>query len=129
VFRSHGCGGREPCDSKHGYFLSHGFIGSLRSDLCRFSGSRRVRVERRALARRERRAVRCGLRLGSLVRVRVAEEVLVHEPLGIQVLGLEVGELRAKSLPQVVLCAVGDLAQVAEGPAGTEEVSLFTVTS
>jgi hypothetical protein len=29
--------------------------------------------------------------------------VLVHEPLGIQVLDLEVGELRAQSFPQVVL--------------------------
>jgi hypothetical protein len=36
------------------------------------------------------------------------------EPLGIQVLDLEVGELRAQSFPQVVLRAFGDFAQVAE---------------
>ena len=85
-------------------------------------GSRRVRVEWRTLVRGERRPVRCGvgrgLLLGCLVRVQVAEEVLLHEPLGVQVLDLEVGELRAQSFPQVVLCALGDLAQVAEGAAG-----------
>ena len=37
--------------------------------------------------------------------------------LGIQVLDLEVGELRAESVAQVVLGALGDLAQVAEGAA------------
>jgi hypothetical protein len=35
------------------------------------------------------------LLLGLLVLVQVVEEVLLHEPLGIQVLDLEVGELRA----------------------------------
>ena len=75
----------------------------------------------RALARREGRAVRRGLArgllLGSLVRVQVAEDVLVHELPGIEVLDLEAGGLRAQSFPQVVLGALGDLAQVAEGAA------------
>ena len=52
----------------------------------------------------ERRAVRRGLArrllLGSLVRVQVAGEVLVHEPRGIQVLDLERSELRAQSFAQ-----------------------------
>src|SRR5260370_13282594 len=77
-----------------------------------------VRAGRRVLARRERRAVRCGLLLGCLVCVHVAEEVLVREPLGIQVLDLEVGQLPAQSFSPVVLGALGDLAQVAEGAAG-----------
>jgi hypothetical protein len=62
-----------------------------------------------------RRSLAGGLLLGFLVRVQVAEDVLVHEPLGIEVLDLEAGELRAQSLPQVVPRALGDLAKVAEG--------------
>jgi hypothetical protein len=57
------------------------------------------------------------LLLGSLVRVQVAGEVPVHEPLRIEVLDLEAGELRAQSFRQVVLRVLGDLAQVAEGAA------------
>src|SRR6185312_6166840 len=59
-----------------------------------------------------------GLLLGSMVRVQVAGEMLVHEPFGIQVLDLEVGELWAQPFPQVAFRALGDLAQVAEGAAG-----------
>ena len=85
-------------------------------------GSRRVRVGRRALAWRERRTVRYGLArgllLGSLVRVQVAEEARLHQPPGIEVFDLEAGEFRARSFPRVVLGALGDLAQVAEGAAG-----------
>jgi hypothetical protein len=44
--------------------------------------------------------------------------VLVREPSGIEVLDLEVGELRAQFFPQVVLCALGDPARVAEDAAG-----------
>jgi hypothetical protein len=44
--------------------------------------------------------------------------VLLHEPLGVKVLDLEIRELRAQPFPQVVLCALGDLAQVTEGPPG-----------
>ena len=62
-------------------------------------------------------AWRVGCCWGSLVRVQVAEDVLVHELLGIEVLDLEAGELRAESFPPVVLRALGDLAQVAEGAA------------
>ena len=54
-----------------------------------------------------------GLLLDRLVRVQVAEEVLVYEPLGVQVFDVEAGELRAQSFPQVVLCALGDPARVA----------------
>src|SRR5216684_6533691 len=77
-----------------------------------------VRAGRRVPAGCERRAVRCGLLLGCLVCVQVAEEVLVREPLGIEVLDLEVGWLRAQSVPQIVHGALSDLAQVAKGAAG-----------
>src|SRR6266571_6557208 len=88
-----------------------GVLGLLRAGRSRPAG-------RRVLARRERRAVRCGLLLGCLVCVQVAEEVLLREPPGVQVLDLEVGQLRAQSFSQVVHGALGDLAQVAEGAAG-----------
>src|SRR5215470_16327228 len=59
---------------------------------------------------------------GRASRVRIAvdvlEEVLVHEPLRVQVLELEVGELGTQPIPQVVLCSLGDLTQVTQGPAG-----------
>jgi UDP-N-acetylglucosamine 2-epimerase len=54
-----------------------------------------VRAGRRVLAGCERRAVRRGLLLGCLVCVQAAEEVPLREPLGIEVLDLEVGQLRA----------------------------------
>src|SRR3984957_15985419 len=50
--------------------------------------------------------------------VQVGEQVLLHEPLGVQILELEVGELRAQPVPQVVLGALGDPAQVTQGPPG-----------
>ena len=50
--------------------------------------------------------------------VEVVEEVLLHEPLRVQVVELEVGELGAEPFPQVVLRALGDLAQVTQGPPG-----------
>jgi Mrp family chromosome partitioning ATPase len=53
-----------------------------------------------------------------VVAVHVVEQVLGHEPLGVQVLHVEVGELRSESFPQVVLGAFGDPAQVTQGPAG-----------
>ena len=59
---------------------------------------------------------------GRASRVRIAvdvlEEVLLHEPLRVQVLDLEVGELGTQPFPQVVLCSLGDLTQVTQGPAG-----------
>src|SRR6516164_206405 len=64
-----------------------------------------VRAGRWVPAGRERRAVRCGLLLGCLVCVQVAEQLLVREPLGIEVLDLEVGQLRAQPVPQVVMAA------------------------
>jgi AAA ATPase domain len=48
------------------------------------------------------------LGLVPLVRLQVVEEVLLHEPLGIQVLDLEVGEFWAQSFPQFVLRAIRD---------------------
>jgi hypothetical protein len=41
--------------------------------------------------------------------------VLLHKPLGVQVLQLEIGELRSQPFPQVVLGALGNPAQVTEG--------------
>ena len=62
------------------------------------------------------RFVRCAG--GPVIPVEVAEEVLLRETRGVQVLDFEVGELRSQPFPQVILGAFGDPAQVAERPPG-----------
>ena len=122
---------RGPRGSRSGVIIAAGLlvaeaaaIALSRSCLTRTSENSRLTSRSgrmAALIRGEQgRAVRCGLAhgllLGCLVPVELVEQVLLDEPLGVQVLDLEVGELRSQSFPQVVLCALGDPAQVAEGP-------------
>jgi hypothetical protein len=52
------------------------------------------------------------------VSVHLVKQVLLHETLGVQVVDIEVGELGAQPLAQVVLGAFGDPAQVAQGSPG-----------
>ena len=53
--------------------------------------------------------------LGAVDTVEVIEQVLAHERARVQVGEVEIGELGAEPFPQVVLGALGDPAQVAEG--------------